>query len=84
LRFLHADGFTANDTPTYHSGQTLRVAHRHPQRLDRRIQRAGVLLRERALLGTDTKQPSAIINVASQSDTEVTLAYSLYRPHDTE
>ena len=33
-------------------------------------------------LGTDSSQPSASMRVLSQSDTEVTLAYALYRSHD--
>jgi hypothetical protein len=34
-------------------------------------------------IGTDSSQPSAGIHVVSQSDTEITLAYTLYRPHDS-
>ncbi len=33
-------------------------------------------------LGTDAKEPSATVKVVSQSDTEVTLAYPLYRKGD--
>ena len=33
-------------------------------------------------IGTDSKQPSATLKVLSQSDTEVTLAYPLYRKRD--
>jgi hypothetical protein len=33
-------------------------------------------------LGTDTKEPSVSVNVVSQGDTEVTLAYPLYRSSD--
>jgi hypothetical protein len=70
---LQANGFTASATSDYHPSQTLRV-----------------LIGTRAgsgqhafffvgghYIGTDAKQPSAQIHVVSQSDTEVTLAYSL-------
>jgi LppP/LprE lipoprotein len=33
-------------------------------------------------IGTDTSQPSAAVSVVSQADTEVTLAYPLYRNSD--
>jgi len=33
-------------------------------------------------IGTDAKLPSATVAVVSQGDTEVTLAYPLYRPGD--
>jgi hypothetical protein len=33
-------------------------------------------------IGTDAKEPSATVKVVSQSDTEVTLAYPLYRSSD--
>jgi len=33
-------------------------------------------------LGTDTKEPSAKLRVVSQGDTEVAIAYPLYRPSD--
>ena len=33
-------------------------------------------------IGTDASQPSATLRVASQGDTEVTLAYPLYRKGD--
>ena len=33
-------------------------------------------------IGTDAKQPSATVNVVCQGDTEVTLAYPLYRKSD--
>ncbi len=33
-------------------------------------------------IGTDVKEPSATVSVVGQSDTEVTLAYPLYRSSD--
>ena len=70
---LQAQGYTARSTSEYHSSQTLRV-------LVGTRKGSG----ERAFffvgghyIGTDAKEPSAQIRVVSQSDTEVTLAYSL-------
>ena len=70
---LGAKGYTANATSDYHPNQTLRVligTHAGSE------QQAFFFVGGR-YLGTDAKQPSASIKVASQSDTEVTLAYSL-------
>lgn len=70
---LQAQGFTARSTSDYHPGQTLRV-----------LVGTRTGSGERAFffvaghyIGTDAKEPSAQIRVVSQSDTEVTLAYSL-------
>jgi hypothetical protein len=72
---LQAQGFTANTTSDYHPSQTLRVL------LGTRSgsgERAFFFVGDH-YIGTDAKQPSAQIHVVSQGDTEVTLAYSLYR-----
>jgi hypothetical protein len=70
---LQAQGFTARSTSDYHPGQTLRV-----------LVGTRTGSGERAFffvaghyIGTDSKQSSAQVRVVSQSDTEVTLAYSL-------
>jgi LppP/LprE lipoprotein len=75
LAVLRARGFTADDTSEYHTDQALRVL------LGTRAgsgygQQAFFFVNGR-YIGTDSKQPSASIRVVSQSDTEVTLAYSL-------
>ena len=70
---LQARGFTANATSDYHPNQTLRVL------IGARAgsgQQAFFFVGGR-YIGTDSKQPSAQVRVVSQSDTEVTLAYSL-------
>jgi uncharacterized protein YceK len=79
---LQAHGYAAQQTSQYHPNQTLRVlvgtsvssGEDHPQQ-------AFFFVGNR-YIGTDTKQPSASVKVLSQSDTEVTLAYPLYRPGD--
>jgi hypothetical protein len=70
---LQAQGFTARSTSDYHPSQTLRV-----------LVGTRTGSGERAFffvaghyIGTDAKEPSAQIRVVSQSDTEVTVAYSL-------
>jgi hypothetical protein len=70
---LQARGFTANATSDYHPNQTLRVL------IGTRAgtgQQAFFFVGDH-YIGTDSKQSSAQVRVVSQSDTEVTLAYSL-------
>jgi LppP/LprE lipoprotein len=81
---LQARGYTANETSQYHPNQTLRVlvgTRTGSGSGDGNGQQAFFFVDGR-YLGTDTKEPSATIRVISQSDTEVTLAYALYRPGD--
>lgn len=81
---LAAHGYTAGDLSQYHPGQTLRVlVGTRAGSTDGYNQLAFFFLGSR-YLGTDSSQPSAAVRVVAQSDTEVTLAYALYRPHDTE
>jgi LppP/LprE lipoprotein len=75
-------GYTPNDTSEYHSDQTLRVlVGTRAGSADGYGQQAFFFLNGR-YLGTDTKEPSAKVRVVGQGDTEVTLAYSLYRHGD--
>jgi hypothetical protein len=67
-------GFTPNETSDYHSGQTLRVL----VGTNGSGQQAFFFV-DGHYLGTDTKEPSAGVNVSGQSDTEVTLTYPLYK-----
>jgi hypothetical protein len=79
---VKAHGFTPNNTSDYRSGQTLRVlAATRTGSGDGYTQQAFFFVGNR-YIGTDTSQPSAGVKVVAQSDTEVTLAYPLYRPHD--
>jgi LppP/LprE lipoprotein len=79
---VRAHGYTPNDTSQYHPAQTLRVlVGTRTGSGDGYAQQAFFFLGDR-YIGTDTSQPSASIRVVSQSDTEVTLAYPLYRAHD--
>jgi hypothetical protein len=75
-------GFTPNDTSQYHEGQALRVlVGTRTGSGDGYGQQAFFFVNGR-YIGTDTKQPSATVKVTGQSDTEVTLAYPLYRKSD--
>lgn len=79
---LRAHGYAPNDTSQYHPGQTLGVlvGTRSPTG-DGYGQQAFFFVDGR-YIGTDSTQPSAKLRVVSQSDTQVTLAYPLYRSHD--
>ena len=78
-----AHGYTPTDVSDYHPAQTLRVlVGARTGSADGYAQRAFFFLDGR-FLGTDSSQPSASIHVVSQSDTEVALAYALYRSHDS-
>ncbi len=75
-------GYTPNSASEYHSSQTLRVlVGTRTGSADGYGQQAFFFVGGR-YLGTDTKEPSATVKVISQSDTEVTLSYALYRKGD--
>jgi hypothetical protein len=79
---VSAHGYTPTDVSDYHPSQTLRVlVGTRTGSADGYAQRAFFFLDGR-YLGTDSSQPSASVHVLSQSDTEVALAYALYRSHD--
>ena len=74
---LSAKGFTTNAASDYHPNQTLRVlVGTRTGSAEGNGQQAFFFVDGR-YIGTDAKQPSAQINVVSQSDTEVALAYAL-------
>jgi LppP/LprE lipoprotein len=82
LALLKAKGYTANETSQYHPSQTLRVlVGTQTGSSDDYGQQAFFFVGGR-YIGTDTKEPSATVSVLSQSATEVTLGYPLYRSGD--
>jgi hypothetical protein len=82
LAIVRAHGYTAADPSEYHSNQTLRVlVGTRTGSGDGRGQQAFFFVTGR-YIGTDAKDPSASVKVVSQGDTEVTLAYPLYRSSD--
>lgn len=74
----------AGDTATYHPDQTLRVLVGTRTAPQGGSDAQAFFFDDAHYLGTDAGEPSAAIKVVSQSDTEVTLAYSLYGPHDPQ
>jgi LppP/LprE lipoprotein len=79
---VRAKGYTPNDTSEFHQGQTLQVlVGTRTGSGDGYGQRAFFFVNGR-YIGTDAGEPSAAVKVLSQGDTEVTLAYPLYRPND--
>jgi hypothetical protein len=79
---VRTHGYTPNETSQYHSGQTLRVlVGTRTGSGDGYGQQAFFFVGGR-YIGTDASEPSATLRVVSQSDTEATLAYPLYRRND--
>jgi hypothetical protein len=82
LAVVKAHGYSASDSNDYHPSQTLRVlVGTRTGSSGGHGQQAFFFVGDR-YIGTDASAPSASVKVTAQSDTEVTLAYSLYRPHD--
>jgi hypothetical protein len=79
---LRAHGYTANDISQYRPNQTLGVlVGTRTGSGDGYGQQAFFFVGGR-YIGTDSTKSSATLRVASQSDTQVTLAYPLYRSRD--
>ncbi len=79
---VRSHGYTPNNTSEYHPTQTLSVLiGTRTESSDGYGQQAFFFLGGK-YIGTDTKEPSASVKVISQSDTKITLAYSLYRKND--
>jgi hypothetical protein len=79
---LRARGFTPTNTGDYHPSQALQVLIGvHAASGDGYGQQAFFFVNGH-YIGTDASAPSAKLRVVSQGDTEVTLAYPLYRASD--
>ncbi len=81
---VSAHGYTPVALSTYHPNQTLRVLIGTRKGSTAGYNQLAFFFLGNHYLGTDSSQPSAAVHVVDQSDTEVTLAYALYRPHDTQ
>jgi hypothetical protein len=79
---VRAHGYTPGDPSQYHPSQTLQVLLGTRTGSGEGHAGQAFFFLGGHYLGTDTAAPSGAIRVVSQSDTEVTLAYSLYAPHD--
>jgi hypothetical protein len=79
---VSAHGYTAGETSDYRPDQTLRVLVGTRQGSSDGYGQQAFFFVGGHYLGTDTSQPSASVKVVGQSDTEVTLAYPLYKAGD--
>jgi hypothetical protein len=79
---VHAHGYSAGEPSQYHPDQTLRVLVGTRSGSSDGYGQQAFFFVDGRYIGTDTKEPSATVKLVSQSDTEVTLAYPLYRPGD--
>ncbi len=79
---LRAKGFTPVSTSVYHPDQALRVLIGTRSGSSGGYGQQAFFFVNGRYIGTDSKEPSATVSVVSQSDTEVTLAYPLYRKGD--
>lgn len=79
---LREHGYVAKSTSEYHPSQTLRVLIGTGAQSNDGYDKRAFFFIDGRYIGTDTSTPSAQVSVVSQGDTEVTLAYALYRPHD--
>jgi hypothetical protein len=80
-RSLDARGYATLTARDFRPGQPLKVLVGIRRDAEPRAELAFFFYGDR-FLGTDTKDPSARIEVVDQSGTAVTLAYALYRPGD--
>ena len=83
LALVRAKGFTASDSSQYHPDQTLRVLIGTRTGSGDGYGQQAFFFVDGSYIGTDSSQPSATLKIADQSDTEVTLAYPLYRKSDS-
>jgi hypothetical protein len=75
-------GYTANEPSQYHANQTLRVLIATKTGSSEGYDQQAFFFLDGRYIGTDTKEASASVKIVAQSDTEVTLAYPLYRKGD--
>ena len=79
---MRAHGYTPNNLSEYHPDQTLRaLVGTRSGSADGYAQQVFFFVDGR-FIGTDAKEPSAVVKVISQGDTEAVVAYRLYRPGD--
>ncbi len=79
---VKSHGYTPQDTGEYHPDQTLRVLVGTRSGSGDGYGQQAFFFLDGHYLGTDTTEPSAKLKVVSQNDTEVAIAYPLYRASD--
>jgi hypothetical protein len=79
---LAEKGFTPTDTSQYHPSQTLQVLTGSRSGSGGGYGQQAFFFVNGRYIGTDTSESSGRLSVVEQSDTEVTLAYGLYKRSD--
>lgn len=79
VALVKAHGYTAGETSTYRPEQTLRVLVGTRSGSSDGYGQQAFFFVDGRYIGTDTSEPSASVKVVGQSDTEVTLAYPVYK-----
>ncbi len=79
---VRAKGYTPTDPSQYHANQTLQVLVGKRSASTNGLGQQAFFFVDGRFIGTDTKEASAAVKLISQSDTEVTLGYPLYRQGD--
>ena len=82
VALVKAHGYTAGETSTYRPEQTLRVLVGTRTGSSDGYGQQAFFFVDGHYLGTDTSEPSSSVKVVGQSDTEVTLAYPVYKAGD--
>lgn len=82
VALVKARGYTAGETSTYRPEQTLRVLVGTRTGSSDGYGQQAFFFVDGHYLGTDTSEPSSSVKVVGQSDTEVTLAYPVYKAGD--
>jgi LppP/LprE lipoprotein len=82
VALVKAHGYTPVDSSEYHPGQTLRVLVGTRTGSGDGYGQQAFFFVDGHYIGTDAKEPSAKLAVVSQNDTEVAIAYPLYRRND--
>ncbi len=77
---VRGKGYTVDDQNDYKPGQTLRVLIGTGEHSNDGYDKRAFFFVDNKYIGTDAGAPSAQISVAAQNDTEVVLAYALYKP----
>jgi hypothetical protein len=75
-------GYTPGDAAEYHPHQTLQVLVGTRTGSGDGYDQRAFFFEDGRYIGTDASEPSASLRVVGQGETEVVIAYALYRPHD--
>lgn len=77
---VRRQGYKIDDPSDYHANQTLTVLIGTGERSNDGYDKRAFFFVDGKYIGTDSTQPSAGLSVSGQSDTEVVLSYTLYKP----